>query len=414
MYPSFTPKRDRSASMDVVDVPAKRYLEDGYDGKRDDPSKAAEGRRAHKLSKLGLAETVLAPVTPKWYWTSQSTQDAILRPNYTFIQKQLEGTAGGSNHGGLVNTDMQTTWFQPSDGKYGLLQYRGNLGPYNVEDASGTVKEFGLGCLALPSQYVSGKNTFVRKLHLKCQIKYMVADPQQFENILSGGVEQIENQLPPMRIRFMMVRVKRNKLGLPLYTDGETRGYTNPMSNIVGNELLLDPVGVPFGVNQDNIPNIVEKRQTAKMHFDCPVQKKFFDVLCSHDFVLGPSLSKVKNSDQNATSAYTPGRVIDTAIDRPSVKNINITIPINELVHYVDAPDDEQPGSATQVKMKYPKDLNVFDTKIVCYAYPPQDWMDDWQKRLTAFRSGPTDLSWSTCPHIQFHHFGVLECTDDV
>lgn len=152
------------------------------------------------------------------------------------------------------------------------------------------------------------------------------------------------------------------------------------------------------------------------------MQKKFFDVLASKDFILGPQYAQAKGVGY--PSLQTP--LFHTGMERPNYQDINLTIPINELVEYVPAKVELQNSDANhnygelgnENYMVTPKDLNIFDTKIIIYAMAPGDTMDEWSQRLKAFDNGASagnvwNQTFSSVPHIVFDYYGVVETIDN-
>ena len=389
-----------------------------YDGAPGAPKKRKSARLANKLQNLGLAETTLASCTPVSSFPS-ITKDQVLHPNYAVNLAALEGTGqSGYNHN-------PTAWLKHTDGKYGLLSYRANLGPERLLEADGaTIVERGLNVLNLHKSKVKGDATYVKNIHLKTRVKYLTPEPGSGENLPEPQSISAIRHPPEVHCRMLVVRVKRDKLGLPMYSLDNSRSHHD---NPVGSELFLDPIGRPFGINQDNystgtILSEAIKPQTPFMHFKCPVQKKFFDVLATKDFILGPQYSQAKGVGYAAVQPP----LMHTGLPRPNYQDINLTIPINELVEYVPAKLELQNSDANhnygeignENYMVTPKDLNIFDTKIIIYAHSPSDTLEDWGNRLAAFDagSGATGVwnqTFSSVPHIVFDYYGVVETIDN-
>jgi hypothetical protein len=405
----------------------KRKLD--YDGgtQANFRKKARDSRKTSQLVKLGVATSKFMPVIPKWYWTRPGiTAGAILQPNYTTIQEIVEGTIAGSTHQNSNTTGghlQPTAWLRPTDGQYGIMSYRANLGSEDVFYGTSTPSqmiEAGLGCCNIPDTLLHGKNAYLKTLHLKFTIKYLSSAPSAPEISLT---EQAIMEPPPVMVRFMVVRQKRGKMGLPMYKSNDN----SQADNMVSKELMLDPIGRPFGIDSythRNIPGVNNlagtmgpvKEQTPQQHFTSPVQKKFFDVLCSHDFMLSPNFAQ----SRLLNPAYQ-SEALHTGKSYPSTKIVDLNIPINELVEYRQSPTatDNPPGNLN-IKMLQPADLNVFDTKIICYAYCPSDLLNSWATRLKGYNDGP-DLTvtselqnyWSTAPKICVTHSGVMQFIDD-
>lgn len=391
--------------------------------------KKRDSAKTSQLVKLGVATSKFCAIIPKWYWTKPGVgPDDILKPNYSEILAEVEGDINGS-HAFNANTSgsgpvhsMPTAWLRPTDGQYGILSYRANLGSEDVYYGgnSSQIIETGLGCCNIPDTVIHGKNAYLKTLHLKFTIKYLTSAPQANENSV---MDSAIYEPPPVMVRFMVVRQKRGKMGLPMYKSND-----NSMpDNMVSKELMLDPIGRPFGIDSYNHRNHPAagvnsaqmgaiKHQTPHQHFTSPVQKKFFDVLCSSDFMLSPNYaqSRLLNPDYQSEQLHT-GK------SYPSTKIIDLNIPINELVEYRESPvaTDNPPGNIN-IKMLQPADLNVFDTKVICYAYCPSDLLKTWEHRLRGYMNGPswnpTDQLknyWSSCPKVTITHSGVMQFIDD-
>ena len=392
-----------------------------YDGKPQGYRKKKARRKSSTLVDLGLAETTLGGVNPATDFhgassTASITAADVLDPNYTLRQKDLEGTRAAPGHN--LNP---TAWLKHTDGKYGLLSLRLNLGSENLTETGGSVfAETGMSALNMHKSKVKGDSTFVKNLHLKCSLKYVTPDPKTAE---IGGYNQAITYPPSVRVRMLVVRQKRGKLGLPMYSLDPDRNHHD---NAVGSNLFLDPIGRPFGINDQNFSTGTNlstnyKKQTPEMHFKSPVQKKFFDVLMSKDFMLAPEYSQAKFT---VAAGAVAGQTMHTGPSYPSYANIDLKIPINELVEYVPAAANRQFKDANAVEapgntnyMVTPKDLNIFDTKVILYAYSPQDTMETWSDRLKGLDAGPNvadfNETFSGCPHLMFNYYGILETVDN-
>lgn len=410
----------------------KRLLYDGYDGVPDAPRKAREGRKAAKLAKLGLAQNRLAPVMPKWYYMQPNrTQEEIMHPNYTSVLKMVEGQYNSQNMwqqadpagNNEINQYVPASFLHAGDGACGVFSWRANLGSENATKVLTNSKylvEQGLACCNIPSTMLDGTTAFLRTLHLKFTVKILSPYqiwPSGWNNLAEWPRSMM--YLTPVKCRFMIVRQKRERMGYNMYSGND---LTQGNDNLVGQELFLDPVGRPFGINDPNynyetVNKAKDKPQTAKQHFTSPVQKKFFDVLMSTDFTLFPEVSQPAAGYKQTESGLwreTPPNFSDKPY--PSTKNIDVTIPINELVNYRPAVD--QPPISAATTMFSPADLNMFDTKVICYAYCPNDMATMWQRRCSAGYAGPpstatTETDWDMAPHIQITHHGVLQYTDN-
>jgi hypothetical protein len=397
--------------------PASRVF--GYDGAPGAPKKRKSARLASRLTNAGLAETRLGSVTPIDLFPG-ITGPQVLAPDYTQRLVDLEGTRGSP-----ANLRNPTCWLKHTDGKYGLLSYRANLGAEDLKESDGiTIAERGLNVLNMHKSKVKGDSTFIKNIHLKTRIKYVNPEPGVNEQLNAGTLPIHATQFPPaVRVRMLVVRVKRDKLGLPMYgLDGDRSHHDNP----VGSNLFLDPIGRDFGINQEEYAtgtnlSTAHKPQTPMMHFKCPVQKKFFTVLATKDFMLSPAYSQPKYASK--LGALDPP-IHHTGLDYPDYQDINLTIPINENVEYVPAHVDKQfSGANTNFEqlgnenyMVTPKDLNIFDTKIIIYACAPGDTMETWSDRLLVYDNYNQPASHETfsgCPHIMFDYYGVLETVDN-
>lgn len=402
----------------VFKTPARRTLT--YDGKSArTPRKSKAKNQASMLVDVGLAETTLGGVTPVDEFPA-ITETQVLDPNYTRRQFDLEGTRANP-----ANLNNPTAWLKHTDGRFGLLSYRANLGSEDLKEPDGTtLVERGLNVMNMHKSKVKGDSTFVKNIHLKTRVKYVNPEPGVNEQLNANTLPIHSTQFPPsVRCRMLVVRVKRDKLGLPMYTLDQGRSHHD---NPVGSNLMLDPIGRPFGVNDVNYAtgtNLTTsvKKQTPRMHFSCPVQKKFFQVLASKDFMLSPAFSQPKYASK--LGQFDPP-IFHTGKDYPDYQDVNLTIPINELVEYVPAAASKQfagyNGNFSQIGnenyMVTPKDLNVFDTKIIIYACAPGDTLETWSDRLAVFNDFNTATSHETfsgCPHIMFDYYGVLETVDN-
>lgn len=405
--------------MSAFNTPKKiRRSLDSYDGNPRTPKKMRASKTSSRLTKLGLAETQMVAVMPRTYVQGVTSVNDLLYPQYADYQALKEGDAEGSTAKALGSS-----WLRHTDGLWGLLSLRYNLGGVNYSHGSATAfhryTEEGLNLVSVPKLKLQGTEAFVKNVHLKCVVKYLT--PHITNPLQSAPNVTATAYLPPMKFRFMVVRLKRHKLGPAMMkyqkADGDSlegfAGLPNPLSK----ELFLDPVGKPFGIDDESLivdgPYVWDKkRQTPKMHFDAPVQKKFFDVMCSQDFMLSPNFN-----DPYFEATPIPTDNFHTGMSYPDTKEISVTIPVNELVEFVK--DGPQPPTAIGTDMMRPKDLNLYDTKIVIYAYPPGDTMDTWKNRLEAFDTGPpaseppvAGTHWATCPHVIFNHYGILETVD--
>jgi hypothetical protein len=336
-----------------------------------------DARQAEKQQDIGLLEAKMAPVLPKSYLESLAfNPQALVYPNWTQNQLFNEGGYAASGWWDKVNSSG-SSFLQPSDGKCGLLSYRANLGTeqlvqyYDVGKAHAwdRITERAWSTLALPKSKISGKHTFLKNLHLYLNIKYLTPAPYTVESVTDGLNPRAKAiRLPaPARVRILVVKVKRNNMGLPMYDLDEPQQAKNPIANQdgvfenheldyagkrdnpVSSNLFLDPMGHPFGVDQltqkvatnqigNNTTGVMNvnqstagqlsdrvnlKRQPAWMHFSQPVQKKFFDVLSSDTFMLQPDFSQ-PNSGVGALSDNavegTPAPVLNTSPNYPSCK----------------------------------------------------------------------------------------------
>jgi hypothetical protein len=331
---------------------------------------------------------------------------------------------------------------------------------------------------------ISGKHTFLKRLHLYVNIKYLTSVPYSTEKVVQSATDTNDVMKairlpPPVRVRIMLVKVKRRNMGLPMYDLDEPIGgltkesteanpstyrldYSTKNDNPVSSNLFLDPVGNPFGIDQltqkepvngvggtllattnlhDNYTlgqghsgaRRAKKNQPNWMHFSQPVQKKFFEVLCSDTFMLSPDFTQA-NSGFTAFELEPP-QIEKTGPNHPSVKYLKYTIPINERVEYTSWLENQGPsslptpyaGAATGsgLDMMVPKDKSFFDYKVIAMAYSPSDTQEEWKQRLNAYLKGPSaavpefdaqhqmGMSFSSCPAIVLNHYGVLETLDN-
>jgi hypothetical protein len=452
----------------------------------------ADARQAAKQQSIGLVEAKMAPVLPRSYLDTINNPQYMVHPNWTQMQLNNEGEGSSSGWWDQVNADG-SAFLQPSDGGYGLLSYRANLGTERAKkfirpgqsDAYEKVMERAWSTLALPKSLISGDHTYLKRLHLFVNLKYLTPAPYSTELLQGNMLSKVIRQPPPVRVRVLLVKVKRDNMGLPMYAldrpiSGLTKGateneptahrldYSDKNDNPVSTDLLLDPVGNPFGVDQltqreptnetggtllattnlhdtyntagnDGLskPRNVKKNQPNWMHFSQPVQKKFFDVLASETFMLGPEYTQ---SNAGAASAANAEKVTEfhTGESHPSVKYMKFTIPINERVEYK-AWTEEQGSDALPTPYKgpdfqmqqpgldlmIPKDKAFFDYKLIAMAYCPSDTQESWKQRLNAYLRGPSaaaptfstqdqmGMSFSSCPCITLNHYGVLETLDN-
>lgn len=422
--------------------------------------KGEDIKQAKKQQSIGLLEAKMAPVLPMSYLESANNAGYLSRPNWTAMQAAQEGGVNTTNWWDQANAEG-SAFLQPTDGQCGLLSYRANLGTEKLTNfydrdqshAYQRLCERAWSTLALPRSMISGKHTYLKNLHLYMNVKYLTPAPYEVESLPGASDATFKKQKavripPPARVRVLVVKVKRESMGLPMYDlneaisgfnktvtevtaeDADKRhrlDYASKNDNPVSSNLFLDPLGHPFGVDQltqkepvneagigellattnicasdsgYNSRRLVKKNQPAWMHFSQPVQKKFFEVLSSDTFMLQPDFSQANSGIAIANMEGQANPIYNTSPNYNSCKYMKLTIPINERVEYTpwvvpDGPTNiPMPyGDTSMVKKNFdlmvPKDKAFFDIKVIAMAYCPSDTQEEWHQRLEGFLRGP-------------------------
>jgi len=160
---------------------------------------------------------------------------------------------------------------------------------------------------------VEGKYIFLKHLNLRFNFRY--ERPKVAANIT--GSQTVTPILPPMKVSIMIVKQREGDIGEKYKqaiehetkegdpklaaTSAKRRKVISGNSDFLGDNLLMDPLGQPFGVGKrlyvdstTTPPNATMRDRSTNgvrngsFYFHCPVQRKWFTVLHSSTFTLGP------------------------------------------------------------------------------------------------------------------------------
>lgn len=333
---------------------------------------------------------------------------------------------------------------------------------------------------------VEGKYIFFRDLELKFNFRYeKPTSAALYTNSLPNSLNA--PMLPPMKVSIMIVRQRSGDVG-EMYkqsiekhvTSGnvntgaagpvDTRGTNiSGPSDFIGDNLLMDPLGQPFGVGKKlwqwpvsppppapPVPNIptaitdisVNGNRNGSFYFQCPVQKKWFTVVGSRTFVLYPQ-------QQPPVPVAEPQEVqqrgFTTASTGPTQKTVTFKIPIKSrmlmkslLVHRI-FPEGSQEllgGGITSndirtlerqtalhagantyvnqvpnpVEWMVPADVNMSDYHVISKAYSHTEHPLANEQRLSTkpytSAAGITVGSNPPCPLISYNMVGKMSYND--
>lgn len=194
---------------------------------------------------------------------------------------------------------------------------------------------------------IEGKYIFLKSLNLRFNFRY---EKPAIPVSLPPNTWR-PPYLPPMKVSIMIVKQRPGDVGekykqaIEKYThegDQKLGSASATMekdihgpTDFLGDNLLMDPLGQPFGVGKAywnsavpptaNSDISVNGTRTGNMYFQCPVQRKWFSVIHSRTFILNAAL-------QPTDPVYPPSAGWNSGKRYATSKSVSFNMPIKSRV----------------------------------------------------------------------------------